>query len=280
MRFSLTRISFDNGNYAFAEELSLMPANPFWAARAARMQGKMEEARRYFRAYVSNAPGNGDIPNLAFFREAREYFSGDELEELLLPLTEKFGGDVPLLIRTFIAKEKGDNAFVENVYKKSKRKLARFRRRKIPDYEDMEASAEHSYERRDLENEHAELCEVLGRFDEAAEFYLRDLLNGHLLLYEPFSAWVETRDDKEMVYERVFRNLFSFSAQSFVNMAMAAEKLHQDEKARKYYAHALEQEERRFDFAEAFKIAQKLGFEERARDYVDVPTYLYEHGHI
>ena len=149
MHFSLTRISFDNGNYAFAEELSLMPANPFWAARAARMQGKMEEARRYFRAYVSNAPGNGDIPNLAFFREAREYFSGDELEELLLPLTEKFGGDVPLLIRTFIAKEKGDNAFVENVYKKSKRKLARFRRRKIPDYEDMEASAEHSYERRD-----------------------------------------------------------------------------------------------------------------------------------
>lgn len=274
---SLAKISFEKGDYGNAEEVARHGHYFYWAARTAKMQGRMEEARNYFKIYLEN----GEFyPTPGTLRELREYFSGGGAEAVLLPVAGRWGGDIPMLIKVVIALEKGERDFAEKAYKKSKRELDKFQRRKRPDFEDIEASEEHYIHERTLESEHAELCEVLGRHDESMKFLLSDGLNAHLLLYEPYADLVERREDKQRIYQRIISRGHLFSSPHFAHMALAAEKLGQEERARGYYERALEQEERSFDFAGSFKIAQRLSLTERARAYVDVPTYLYEHKHI
>lgn len=277
----LAKSAFEEGDYALAENASLRYNDFFWAARAAKIQGNVEEARKYFSRYIEQvANHNGEHPSPYMFGESKEYFSGDELKQLFMPLTEKFGGNIPLLIKTFLAKETIDTDFVKKAYRNSKRKLARFHKREIPDYEDEEASFDHYSIEMELESDHSELCEIIGRFDEAIEFILKDGLNGCLLLHEPFSDHVERRDDRDEIYKKILRDMHLVSPPDSFSMAVIAEKLGEQKRAREYYGYALDQNEKYFNWVLTSKAAKKLGLEERAQAYSDVAAYLYEHRHI
>lgn len=280
MLLSLTRIAFDDKNYDLAEQAALRREDYFWAARAAKKSGRIDDARKYFSAYVERGDMNGFIIP-SFFREVKEYFSGDEVEPLLSPLTERFGGNIPLLMRVFIAQEKGDKDFCRRVYRNSQRRLTRWQNKEVPDYEDdFDAVAEHYLWERELESDHANLCDVLGKHDKVLQFHLRDGMNAHLLLYPPFSDIVEKRDDKHEVYRRILSHQCLVRPARLGLIAMVHEKLGDEERARAYYHEALFREERDFDFAEALKIAKRLHLQERAIAYREIPAYLYEHGHI
>lgn len=223
------------------------------------------------------------MPCPRVFRMAVELYPKADLEGLFLPLIEKWGGNRPLLIRAFLAKELGRTDEVERIYQEKKRELEEAERVRYDSLDDSEPEIDEDYANhylylQDLISEYAELCEVLGRFDEAIEYILAGMLNHHILLHEPFAVVVEGREDRDEIYERVL--LKHSTAGDHFHRALAHEKLGRADEAREHYYVAMLEGERCLDFGEAFSIARRLGNSKKAEAYDDVATHLYAHRHI
>ena len=298
-RFGSAKLFLETRRFVYAEELFLNDNRHYWATEAARMQGeqlRQEEhflrAREHFRVSLNRREA---MPCPAVFRMAVELYPKADLEGLFLPLTGLYGGDIPLLINVFLANEFGRTGEVEIIYQGKKRELVEAENVDIsfeddtedhetaegaepPLDDDYEAHAEHYMYVEGLRSEYAELCETLGRFDEAIGHILAGMLNHHILLHEPFATVVERRDDRDGIYERILLK-HSRRGDPF-HKGLTHEKLGRNDEAKFHYYMAMLGEERGLDFGEAFSIARRLKDSKKAEAYDVVATHLHANGHI
>ncbi|MBI4159308.1 hypothetical protein HY500_03555 [Candidatus Woesearchaeota archaeon] len=299
-RFGSAKLFLETRRFEFAEELFLRNGSSFWMAEAERMHGEQlgqeehfSRARKYLKTSLNKREA---MPCPTIFRMAVGLYPKSDLERLFLPLAALYGGNIPLLITAFLANELGRTDEVETIYQGKKRELVEAEVY-LPfedtedhetaegvespfgdeDTDDYESDAEHHMYVEDLRSEYAELCETLGRFDEAIDHILDGDLNYHILLHEPFSTVVERREDRNEIYERAL--LRHFGRDPF-HRALALEKVGRADEARGYYHKAMLDGEDELDFGEAFSIARRLGSSKKVEAYDAVATHLYAHGHI
>ena len=281
---SVAKILLEQGNSSAATELYARYGHYLEAAKAAaRKQGL--DAKSFARDAIKTE-------RFWFHQsllEVADFFLEHEIEKEMHPLLEKYKDQDGhrTLVEAVIAKKLGQKEKLEKMYQESSEKLdkaydankeLRYKGNKL-DFEALENAAMNTGV---LQENLAELCIILGKYDEAVGL-LTDENNEQWLLEEPLSQFVDRKEKerRDLVYNMLLDDaVMHTSPKDFLTGAKAAEKLGRNKDAEKYYQEALSQKEGMLYLGTAFEIAKKLKLEEKLKTYTAIATYLYEHKNI
>lgn len=283
---SVAKILLEQGNPSVAKELYARYDHYLEAAKAAKKQGMLEEARNYAREAIKTE-------RFWFhqqFLEVADFFSEKEIEKEMQPLLEKYKDhdEKRTLVEAVIAKKLGQKEKLENLYKESKKRLNKAykssekyygSKNKEANYEALENA---SYVTVSLSENLAELCIIISRYEEAVDL-LADNINRQWVLEEPLASVLDKKEemDKRLIYDMLLNDaITNTSPKNFLMGAKVAEKLGSKKDAEKYYKEAINQKEEMLYLGTAFEIAKKLKLEEKLKTYTAIAAYLYEHKNI
>ena len=282
---SAAKILLEQGNPSAAKEIYARYDHYLEAAKAARKQGMLEEARNYARKAIKTE-------RFSFWfhqgiLEAAEFFSEQEIEKEMQPLFEKYENRniKRTLVEAIIAKKLGQQEKLEKLYSESKKRLNDIyekqekyysSKRGKTDCESLECAAEETSSQAETL---AELCIILGKYDEAVEL-LCEGTNEQWILEEPLASALDKTEDRELRYDLLLDNAMNRRPKDFLTRAKVFEKLGSKKDTEKYYKEAINQKEEMLYLGTAFEIAKKLKLEEKLKTYTAIAAYLYEHKNI
>jgi|GEM_PF-3824464 len=269
--------------YDWAEDLFKRHNTSFpEAARTALAQGKKEQAAQYLRNVERL-----DYYDTGFTLDiAKEIFSKSELEtytqNILKTITERHRRPNP--IEAKIAIIMGNTPLIEEIYSSSKEALKK-------SYEKENKHLEASMEtREDLwevtkmnEDHHAEICELLGKTEEAAKIYLHSHLNRQVILKDKFDTYVKRHNEDSLfnIYEEILdKEIDRTNFPNYLVAANAAEKLRDTKRAQIYFQKALADEEKDLNLFLAFQIAEKLKLDKKTQAIKQITEFAYSQGYI
>lgn len=280
---SAAKILFELKEYAPAEELFARYYHYAEAARCARLQGSPERAQAYLRQALEHRWRWIFLEEI--LDEMKESFPKEALTPLLEPVVRdekknSLNGRA-LYIRAFLSQTLGNQKEAERCYRTSKRKLGDERRAeqrilKSKRARETGAAEDACYLVEHLSEAHAQLCALLGKYDEAVSLLMCSL-HAERLIKDEFTPHIEKRKDKEHIYEWLYdlAGHHSSPPDNFI-AAQAAERAGCQERAQQYYALALDCAEKTLHLFTAFRCAQKLGLAHKTEKYANIARHLYQ----
>lgn len=283
---SAAKIFVELGNLDAAKNLCMRYIVPYGnfidLIKITQMLGKTNEARKYAKKAIKNMRLH--FLDIEFLQELEKLFPTEEFEKAIVPLCKRVKEKNYLFpIESFIAKRRGDEEKILELYKKSKEDIDRsYKASEKASKRGDGATVENiCYHIMSLNEYHAKLCQITGNYDETIDLILYGI-NKQKLLDEPFVSIIDNnRQDREIIYDYIYNYAINGTySPDFLTGAKACEKLNRKEDAEECYKRALEYFINRLYLGTAFVIAKKLNLEDIAKTYLDIVTYFYDNNHI